>query len=180
MARNSLLVLDLDSVEARAVDPPRGIEIVTWAERPELARGVYAVACEAYPDIPGNEEDEMPAFERWLSDDMQGGGDRPEATFAALAGDEVVGYAKFSLSQARPDVAFHDITAVKRAWRGRGVAGALKRAEIAWAKRRGYARLETQNEVRNAAIRRLNERHGYRLEPGVVVLRGPADVAAPR
>ena len=33
---------------------------------------------------------------------MQGPGDRPEATFVAVAGDEVIGYAKFSLSQLRP------------------------------------------------------------------------------
>ena len=115
----------------------------------------------------------MPAFEHWLSMDMQGSGDRPEATFVALAGDEVVGYAKFSLSNARPGVAMHDMTGVRRSWRGRGVAGALKRAEIAWAKRNGYTRLETMNEERNEPIRRLNERHGYRPEPGSVIVRGP-------
>jgi len=57
-----------------------------------------------------------------------------------------------------------------RAFRGRGIAGALKRAEIAWAKREGYEKLETSNEVRNEPIRRLNERHGYVVQPGVVVL----------
>ena len=105
--------------------------------------------------------------------DMQGAGDRPKATFVALAGDEVVGYAKLSLSNARPGVAMHDMTGVRRAWRGRGIAGALKRAEIAWAKRNGFTRLETMNEERNEPIRRLNERHGYRPEPGKIVVRGP-------
>jgi GNAT superfamily N-acetyltransferase len=85
----------------------------------------------------------------------------------------VVGYAKFSLGDARPNVAFHDMTGVKRSWRGRGVAGALKRAEIAWAKNNGYARLETFNEERNEPIRRLNERHGYRPTPGQIIVRGP-------
>jgi len=105
--------------------------------------------------------------------DMQGSGDRPEATFVAYAGDEVVGYAKLSLSLARATVPMHDITGVKRAWRGRGIAGALKAAEIAWAKQAGYERLETQNEERNEPIRRLNERHGYVVEPGSVTVRGP-------
>ena len=58
--------------------PPEGIEIVTWAERPELARGIYAVACEAYADVPDGEDEVMPSFEDWLSMDMQGAGDRPE------------------------------------------------------------------------------------------------------
>ena len=100
-----------------------------------------------------------------------------------VRGDEVVAYAKLSLSLARPTVAMHDITGVKRAWRGRGIAGALKAAEIAWAKENGYVRLETQNEERNEPIRRLNQRHGYVVEPGSITVRGPIharDVGAPR
>ena len=173
VGRNSRLALELEGVEAPAVDPPPGIEVVSWAERPELARGMYDVAREALPDIPGAEEDEMPAFEEWLSADMRGTSDRPEATFVALAGDEVVGYAKLALSSARPNVALHDITGVRRTWRGRGIAAALKRAEIRWAKRAGYERLETMNEERNEPIRRLNERYGYRVEPGEITVRGP-------
>ena len=49
----------------------------------------------------------------------------------------------------------------------------MKSAEIAWAKRNGYERLETQNEERNEPIRRLNQRHGYVVEPGSVTVRGP-------
>lgn len=108
---------------------------------------------------------------------MSGIGDRPEATFVALAGDEVVGYAKLSLSPSRRDRAYHDLTGVKRSWRGRGVAGALKRAQIAWAQRQGYERLITSNEARNEPVRRLNERHGYRVEPGEITLRGPVSAA---
>jgi GNAT superfamily N-acetyltransferase len=173
VGRNSLLALELGAVEAPEVAPPPGVEIVTWAERPEVVRGMYAVACEAYPDVPGEEDSQMASFQEWLSQDLQGSADRPEATFAALASGEVVGYAKLSLSNARPGVAMHDMTGVLRAWRGRGIAGALKRAEIAWAKQAGFTRLETYNEDRNEPIRRLNERHGYRPAPGSIVVRGP-------
>lgn len=171
--RNSRLVLELARVDPGPVDPPAGVRILTWAERPELARGIYDVACEAYPDVPGDRDTTMEPFEDWLAHDMQGSGDLPEATFVALAGDEVIGYAKFSLTAARPNVASHDMTGVRRAWRGRGIAGALKRAQIAWAKQAGFERLETQNEVRNEPIRRLNEGLGYRPAPGRVVMRGP-------
>ncbi|HET9242965.1 MAG TPA: GNAT family N-acetyltransferase [Gaiella sp.] len=173
VGRNSLLVLDLTAIDAPPVVAPEGIEIVSWADRPGVERGMYDVALEAYPDIPGEEDAELEPFEQWLSMDMQGASDTPEATFVALAGDEVVAYAKLALSRARPHVAMHDITGVKRAWRGRGIAGALKAAEIAWAKENGYERLETQNEERNEPIRRLNERHGYVVEPGSVTVRGP-------
>ena len=173
VGRNSVLALDLTAIDAPAVVAPEGIEIVAWAERPDAAPGMYEVAKEAYPDVPGEEDAEMEPFEQWLSMDMQGSGDRPEATFVAVAADEVVAYAKLSLSLARPTVAMHDMTGVKRAWRGRGIAGALKAAEIAWAKDNGYVRLETQNEERNEPIRRLNQRHGYVVEPGSVTVRGP-------
>ena len=173
VGRNSLLVLDLRAIEAPTVTPPEGVEIVTWAERPGVEEAMYEVARETYPDVPGEEDAEVAPFEEWLSMDMQGVGDRPEATFLALADGEVVAYAKLALSLARPTVAMHDMTGVRRAWRGRGIAGALKAAEIAWAKEQGYERLETQNEERNEPIRRLNERYGYVVEPGSVTVRGP-------
>ena len=173
VGRNALLALDLTRTAKPAVEPPAGIEIASWAERPGVEAGMYAVAREAYPDVPGEEDSEVASFEEWLAMDLQGAGDRPEATFVALAGDEVVAYAKLSLSRARPTVAMHDMTGVRRDWRGRGIARALKAAEIAWALENGYERLETQNEERNEPIRRLNERYGYVVEPGSVTVRGP-------
>lgn len=177
VGRDSRLVLDLDTVEAPAVEPPDGIEIVTWAERPGIERGMYEVYVEAEPDVPGEEDAEIASFEQWLANDMGGVSDRPEATFVALAGDEVVGFAKLALSPRRTEQAFHDLTGVKRAWRGRGIAAALKRAQIGWAKEQGYRRLVTNNEERNEPIRRLNTRHGYRVEPGQVRLRAPIEPA---
>ncbi len=171
--RNGRMVLDLGGLESPPVASPAGVEVVTWASRPDLARGIYDVAVEAYADVPGAEDEEMEPFEDWLEHDMRGSGDRPDATFVALAAGEAVGYAKFSLTAAQPRVAFHDMTGVKRAWRGRGVAGALKRAQIGWAKENGFERLETANEMRNEPIRRLNAHLGYRAAPGRLLLRGP-------
>lgn len=171
--RNPRMVLDLASIEEPHVVPPTGVEITRWAGRPEITRGIYEVAAEAYADVPGAGEDEMEAFEDWLAHDMNGPGEMPEATFVALAGDEVVGYAKFSLTSARPTVAAHDMTGVKRAWRGRGIARALKCAQIGWAMQSGFQRLETSNEVRNEPIRRLNAQLGYRTAPGRILLQGP-------
>jgi GNAT superfamily N-acetyltransferase len=103
---------------------------------------------------------------------MQGSGDRADAVFVALAGGEVAGYAKLSMS-ARNGYVMHDMTGVKRVHRGRGIASALKRAEIAWAKRDGFRTLETFNDEDNAPIRALNVKHGYRPARGNVTLRRP-------
>ena len=177
VGRNSKMVLDLTAIDAPTIDPPEGVEIVTWAERPELAPGLYAVACEAYADVPGDEGTPMDSFEEWLRKDMQGAGDRPDATFVALVDGEVAGYAKLSLSATDTEVAYHDMTGVRRDFRGRGIAGALKRAQIGWAREAGYEKLQTANEVRNEPVRRLNARHGYRLAPGLVTLRESLSVS---
>jgi mycothiol synthase len=66
------------------------------------------------------------------------------------------------------------MTAVKRVWRGRGIAKSLKLAEIAWAQANGIERLTATNEERNAAMHRVNASLGYRPAPGRVQLRGPA------
>jgi GNAT superfamily N-acetyltransferase len=171
--REKGVALRLAEIEPPPVEPPPGVEIVTWAERPELARGIYEVAVEASPDVPGWEDELLEPFEDWLAHDMQGSGDRPEATFVARAGDEVIGYAKFSLTAAQPTTAHHDLTGVKRAWRGRGVARALKATQIGWAKANGYEELRTRNDERNAPIRKLNKEFGYLPAIGRIYLKGP-------
>ena len=165
------LVLSLVGISPLRVQPPGGIEIVTWAQRPELARGMYEVDLEIHPDIPGFEDVALEPFEDWMAHNMQRPTDSPEATFIALGGEEVVGFAKLSLTA--PTAAGHAMTAVKRAWRGRGIARALKATEINWALANGYTELHTSNEERNAPINRLNARLGYRPGIGRIHLAGP-------
>ena len=65
------------------------------------------------------------------------------------------------------------MTGVLRVARGRGIAQALKRAQIAAAKEAGFERLRTQNDLANAAMRAVNERLGYRSRLEWVHLSGP-------
>ncbi len=140
------IVLSLAGISPPQVQPPAGIEIVTWAQRPELARGMYEVELETHPDIPGFEDVAVEPFEDWMVHHMQRPTDSPEATFIALADEEVVGFAKLSLTA--PTAAGHAMTAVKRAWRGSGIARALKATEIDWPLANGYTELRTSNEER--------------------------------
>jgi len=167
------LVLDLTTTEPPPVVVPDGIELTTWADRPELAPGLYEVYVEAIPDVPGEEDSDVETFDEWLRRDMRSAGDRADATFVAVAGDEVVGYAKLAFTSVQPTTAHHDLTGVKRAWRGRGIARALKAAQIRWTKENGYEELRTRNEERNAPIKKLNDRFGYRPSVGRIYLRGP-------
>ena len=147
---------------------------MTWADHPELAPGLWEVAREATLDIPGEEEDDIGTLEEWLARDMQGDERRPARGVRRARARRGARLREALLSPETPERAFHDLTGVRRSHRGRGIAGALKRTQIAWAKANGYTSLQTSNEVRNEPIRRLNERHGYVLEPGVVIVRGPS------
>ena len=169
--------LDLKGLEPAAVDAPAGITLTSLEARPELVEGVYAVAREALPDIPGDGPIAPGTLEEFRVRDV----DRdsiPAGGFAVAVEaetDRVVGYATLMLVQGNPGVAWHGMTAVARAWRGRGVASSLKRATIAWAVAAGLEALETANDTDNDPMRAINKRLGYRPLPDEIYVRGPVD-----
>ena len=164
------VVLALEGVEPPSPDPPEGVRIASRVEEPDRLDEMYGVAVQADEDIPGSTG--VQTFEQWRAHEIDKPNRRPELSFLALAGDEVVGYAAL---QVFGDEAFHGLTATRRDWRRRGVATALKRAEIAAAKQAGFRRLLTESEERNEPMRRLNEKLGFVPAPefSTVVMRGP-------
>jgi GNAT superfamily N-acetyltransferase len=87
--------------------------------------------------------------------------------------DVVVGYANLAFVPGSTTVAWHDMTAVARSHRGRGIAMALKQAVIDWARANGLTALETGNDVDNAPMRAVNARLGYEPMPDEIFVRGP-------
>jgi GNAT superfamily N-acetyltransferase len=164
------LVLELGELEPPEVEPPPGLRIVSRVEESDRLDAMYAIAVQAAEDIPGSTG--VPTFEQWRAHEVDHPSRQPEFCFLALAGDEVVGYAAL---QAYGEEAFHGLTATRRDWRRRGVASALKRAEIAAAKEAGFQRLLTESEERNEPMRRLNEKLGFVPAPewSTLVMRGP-------
>jgi len=164
------VVLDLAEIGDWTAEPPAGVRIVSRAEAPDTVEGMYEVAREAEPDIPGGAP--VRPYEVWRATEIERPSLEPELTFVALAGDEVVGYAILDSLRGEP---WHRLTAVKRSWRARGIATALKRAQIQEAKRRGFGRLVTTNEERNRPMQSINRTLGYRPEPSLstIVVRGP-------
>ena len=159
--------LELASIDLGPPSLP-GIEIVPVTE--ELVPGMHAVAFEADADIPSAEPVVTGTLERWRERHL-GPLALWEQSFAAVAGGEVVGYA--ILGRAVPGVAEHWMTGVARDWRGRGIAKALKQAQIVAAREAGIEVLRTQNDLGNAPMRRVNEQLGYRPSVEWIHLSGP-------
>ena len=126
---------------------------------------------EAAPDIPTEGGVQAWPFERWRSSVLEAPTALPEAAVVAVADGRVVGSAV--LAALTDGAAEHGLTAVRRAWRGRGVATALKSAQIEWARRVGYTELHTTNDETNLAMRGINKRLGYEPVAAFVMVRGP-------
>jgi GNAT superfamily N-acetyltransferase len=71
----------------------------------------------------------------------------------------------------------HEMLAVRRAWRGRGIARALKAAQIAWAIDNDLSELRTNNEERNTAARAVNAHFPYTPLPDKLLYHGPCAAA---
>ena len=89
----------------------------------------------------------------WITD--------PDAMFVALAGGEVIGCAGLLPDTDDPGRAEHALTAVRRDWRRRGVAAALKRCTLAWAADHGLREVYTWTQRGNDDMRALNTHLGF-------------------
>ena len=154
---------------------PDGIELVSLADRPDLERPVYDVDCEVGADVPRPEGDDFEGqpFPRWREQYLEGPGAVPDAMIAALAGAAVVGYTGLRRRGASSPVAENMLTAVRRDWRRRGIATALKREQVARARAAGIEKIFTTNDETNAGMRGVNARLGYRPAPTHIVVTGP-------
>jgi GNAT superfamily N-acetyltransferase len=159
-------ISELDVPAAPEPEPP-AFPVVTFAERPDLAPALYELALVAYADQPGRSETRI--GEAWFEWGLRA--HPPESYFIVLEDERVLGYGYLERDGEQWRNGF---MAVARDARGRGVAGAIKRAQIAWANANGVPSLQTANEARLEGMLALNRRLGYRTLYEEIVLRGPA------
>jgi mycothiol synthase len=151
--------------------PPRvsGIDVIALGDRrEELLEAAFPLAEEAWSDIP------VPAgalgypLATWLREEAT----VPDGSFIAFDLGQVVGYAGLS-DHADPGTAEHGLTAVRRTHRGRGIARALKLAQLHWASQAGMQRLVTWTQAGNEPMQGLNRSLGYRDVSKVLTMQGP-------
>jgi GNAT superfamily N-acetyltransferase len=160
-------ILDLADASTSYAPPP-GIELVPFTV--ELDEAVYDVAIDVARDVPTAQESyEIGSIEQWRVDQLPATTIRA-CSFVALADGAPVGYA--ILVEGEAGEALHSMTGTRRAWRRRGIALALKQAQIDAAKAAGLRRLRTANAVQNPMLI-VNERLGFRRDVEWIHLRGP-------
>jgi RimJ/RimL family protein N-acetyltransferase len=162
----------LYQVRLVADEPPTqripGVDLVAiGSRRDELLRAAWPMAERAYADVPvpgGWTSTE----ETWLRNEAT----VADGSFVALELGEVVGYAGLS-EHAEDGVAEHGLTAVARGHRGRGIARALKGAQLHWAAQTGLRRLVTWTQAGNEPMQTLNRSLGYEDVSKVLTMQGP-------
>ena len=84
----------------------------------------------------------------------------------------MVGYSSLLGLAGQPGTLENQLTGVKRAWRGRGIAMALKREQARLAHEAGFERISTYNDEINAPMRAVNTSLGFVPQPPSIMVRG--------
>jgi len=147
--------------------PPAGVEVLVLAEQPDLWPASFETfGTEVLADFALFEPLQVEAEQwatSWAGDPM----------FIATYDGAVVGCAGLHLDTDRPGRAENALTAVRREWRGRGLAAYLKRLTLRWAAENGLTEVYTWTQARNSSMLRLNEHLGYVLGQTSITLSRP-------
>jgi GNAT superfamily N-acetyltransferase len=134
---------------------PDGIEVIVLEQRPQIWKECFATfGKEVLADFALYEKLEI-TVEQWTAS-WAG-----NPMFLALCNNEVIGCAGLRRDTDRPERGENALTAVRRDWRGHGIASHLKRRTLHWAARHGLSEVYTWTQSRNDSMLLLNEHLGY-------------------
>ncbi|HEY7339363.1 MAG TPA: GNAT family N-acetyltransferase [Ktedonobacterales bacterium] len=157
-------------VEAEGI---RFLSLADLGDAEEARRELYDLNATLARDTPGRDGDFMP-FEQFQKTVCSASWYRPDGEIVAVTGDSWIGMAAVGYF-ANTNSMYNMFTGVDPAWRGRGIALALKLLTIACARRYGAAYISTNNDSENTPMLAINRTLGYQPEPGYYrMLREPA------
>ncbi len=139
--------------------PPEDVELRPVSEiDPRL---VYEVDTQASLDIPLVEQfNEMP-YEEWVQHVLEQPQFAADGSFCAMV-DGVAAATAFLNVDRETGRALNMFTGTLRAYRGRGLARAVKLAVTNWAAENGVTQIVTMNDESNAPMLAVNRSLGYR------------------
>lgn len=147
-----------------------GIEITSLAREleldPECYKKLYELNQALMADVPMPEPYTPVSYEQWLSFDMKDPGLLPAAYAIAKDGARYIGLSTVRRLDREPRGLFQALTGVRREYRGKGVAFAMKLKVIEHAQKNGYERIKTENATNNAPMLAINMKLGFKRQVG--------------
>lgn len=146
---------------------------------PEARRKFYELFSEVRLDVPRSAPATPIPYETFVKQVYDAPDFFAAGTFVALDGEHYVGLTQFWRGEATDEL-FTGLTGVRRAYRGRGVALALKVHALRFARDYGAPLVRTDNDSRNVAMIALNDKLGFVRQPAYLSLVKTLDGSAHR
>lgn len=167
-------VLELDRFDgaafagAVAKAESTGIRFFTMdqVEGEEYDRKLYDLYAATVPDQPGFDAQGYTPYANWRRRILEGVNARRDAIWVAADGEQFVGVTTLHWIEGSRAM-YTEYTGVRKEYRGRGIALALKLFSVDTARRYGAVRMRTNNHSANAPMLAVNRRLGYVDQPGV-------------
>jgi GNAT superfamily N-acetyltransferase len=105
------------------------------------------------------------ALEQYKQGVLGNPGHMPDAHFLVKDGPRYVAESFMFKSAELPDVLYQGLTATRRAYRGRGIAFAVKLYTIGYACEYGAREIRTWNDTLNEPMLRINVKMGFARQP---------------
>ncbi len=129
-----------------------------------IYREIYDLDWELTRDEPGSEDDTRSTFESHV-DICKSDYCLADGWFFAMQDGVMIGTSSLWANLANPTELHVGFTGVKRAYRGRGIATAMKVHTLQFSKARGVAFIDTGNEESNVPMLTVNRKLGFVREP---------------
>jgi GNAT superfamily N-acetyltransferase len=136
------------------------------SEDPDCKPKLYETMWEILQDVPMPDPLTRFPFDVWEKRIFESPNFLPEAWFVALDGDDYAGLTMLWRS-GKPDRVETGLTGVRRPYRRRGLATALKVRAIAYAREHGYTEIVTDNEENNPMFQ-INLQLGFVPQPAAL------------
>ena len=153
-----------------------GIEVRTlaglgWDDSEAMQRRLYGLTIELLSDVPTTDPISPWPFEVWRERVLGHPDFTPDGPLIAVHGPDWMGLTELYLPRPEAPGTLHQgLTGVRRAWRGRGVAWALKLAAAERARAQGWQSVRTGNHTVNREMLGINAEMGFGRGPARVAL----------
>jgi len=146
----------------------QGFRILTLSEfRKEDNKADYKaweLERDAAPDMPWTDPITIPEFDVYKKSVIANPKFNPDSWFFVIDGTRIAGLNNLWKSEINKGINT-GLTAVRRGYRRKGIATALKHTSLIWAKIHGFEWIRTDNAANNEGMLSINIRAGFKFMP---------------